>query len=64
MKEETSAMARIVNAYLDLAELRAEEHVPMTMEDWAEQFEGILRLTRKDILTIVIVDAEIDEAES
>lgn len=48
--EELSAMARIVNAYLDLAELRAEEQVPMTMEDWAEQFEGVLRLSRKDIL--------------
>ena len=32
-KEELSAMAKIVNAYLDLAELRAEEEVPMTMED-------------------------------
>ena len=50
-KEELSAMARIVNAYLDLAELRAEEEVPMTMEDWAEQFEGVLRLSRKEILT-------------
>ena len=50
-REEISAMARIVNAYLDLAELRAEEEVPMTMEDWAEQFEGILRLSRKEILT-------------
>ena len=50
-KEELSAMARIVNAYLDLAELRAEEQVPMTMEDWAEQFEGLLRLSRKEILT-------------
>ena len=50
-QEELSAMARIVNAYLDLAELRAEEQVPMTMEDWAEQFEGILRLSRKEILT-------------
>lgn len=50
-KDELSAMARIVNAYLDLAELRAEEEVPMTMEDWAEQFEGILRLSRKEILT-------------
>ena len=49
-KEELSAMARIVNAYLDLAELRAEEEVPMTMEDWAEQFEGVLRLSRKDVL--------------
>lgn len=50
-EEELSAMARIVNAYLDLAELRAEEQVPMTMEDWAEQFEGILRLSKKEILT-------------
>ncbi len=23
---------------------------PMTMEDWAEQFEGILRLSKKEIL--------------
>ena len=50
-KEELSSMTRIVNAYLDLAELRAEEEVPMTMEDWAEQFEGILRLSKKEILT-------------
>ena len=50
-QEELSAMARIVNSYLDLAELRAEEQVPMTMEDWAEQFEGVLRLSRKEILT-------------
>ena len=50
-QEELSAMARI--AYLDLAELRAEEQVPMTMEDWAEQFEGVLRLSRKEILTNV-----------
>lgn len=50
-KEELSSMSRIVNAYLDLAELRAEEEVPMTMEDWAEQFEGILRLSKKEILT-------------
>ena len=50
-KEELSSMAKIVNAYLDLAELRAEEEVPMTMEDWAEQFEGILRLSKKEILT-------------
>lgn len=50
-KDELASMSRIVNAYLDLAELRAEEEVPMTMEDWAEQFEGILRLSKKEILT-------------
>ena len=44
-------MARSVNAYLDLAELRAEEQIPMTMEDWAEQFEGLLKLSKKEILT-------------
>ena len=31
--------------------LTAEEQIPMTMEDWAEQFEGVLRLSRKEILT-------------
>ena len=31
-ESELAAMARIVNAYLDLAEMRAEEQVPMTME--------------------------------
>lgn len=30
-EDELSAMARIVNAYLDLAELRAEEQIPMTI---------------------------------
>lgn len=61
-EDELSAMARIVNAYLDLAELRAEEQVPMTMEDWSEQFEGILRLSKKDILTHAgAISAEIAE---
>ena len=43
-------MSRIVSAYLDLAEMKAEEEVPMTMEDWAKQFEGVLRLSQKEIL--------------
>lgn len=49
-QEELSAMGRIVSAYLDLAELRANEHTPMTMEDWSEQFDGILRLSKREIL--------------
>lgn len=61
-EQELSAMARIVNAYLDLAELRAEEKVPMTMEDWAEQFEAVLRLSKKDILTHAgVISARIAE---
>lgn len=49
--EELTAMSRIVSAYLDLAEMRAEEEIPMTMQDWAEQFEGVLKLSKKEILT-------------
>ena len=50
-EKELTAMSRIVTAYLDLAEMRAEEQIPMTMEDWGKQFEGVLRLTQKEILT-------------
>lgn len=50
-EKELTAMSRIVNAYLDFAEMRAEEQIPMTMEDWGKQFEGVLRLSQKEILT-------------
>lgn len=49
--EELSIMARIVNAYLDFAELKAKKEVPMTMDDWAKQFEALLRLNREEVLT-------------
>lgn len=49
--DELSVMARIVNAYLDFAELKAKKEVPMTMEDWAKQFEALLRLNREEVLT-------------
>ena len=49
-EQELTAMSRIVSAYLDLAENMARDNVPMTMEDWAKQFEGILRLSKKEIL--------------
>ena len=50
-EDELYTMAKIVNAYLDLAELRASDHIPMTMEDWVEQFDMVLRLPRREILT-------------
>ena len=49
-EDELQAMARIMNAYLDLAELKASDHIPMTMADWAAQFDGILRLTGREVL--------------
>ena len=35
-EQEMRSLERIVSAYLDLAEDRAERHIPMTMEDWAK----------------------------
>ena len=43
-------MARIVNAYLDLAELRASEQVPMTMQDWADHLDRILTMSGENLL--------------
>ena len=43
-------MQRIVSAYLDMAELQAERHIPMTMEDWEKRLNGFLRLWDKEIL--------------
>lgn len=48
--EELQALGRIVNAYLDLAEERAERKIPMTMEDWAKRLDAFLEFTERDIL--------------
>lgn len=49
-QDELQALGRIVNAYLDLAEDRAQRRVPMTMEDWARQLDRFLELTERGIL--------------
>lgn len=49
-KEEMVALGRIVNAYLDLAEERAERKIPMTMEDWAKRLDLFLEFTDRGIL--------------
>ncbi|HQU88119.1 MAG TPA: virulence RhuM family protein [Denitromonas sp.] len=48
--DELQALGRIVNAYLDLAEDRAQRQMPMTMEDWAKQLDRFLELTERGIL--------------
>ncbi|MCL2473657.1 MAG: virulence RhuM family protein [Alphaproteobacteria bacterium] len=48
--EELEALGRIVNAYLDLAEGRARRKMPMTMQDWAEQLELVLKANGSEIL--------------
>lgn len=50
-QEELVSLGRIVNSYLDLAEDMARRKIPMTMEDWANHLNDILKLNRRDILT-------------
>ena len=40
----------MVSAYLDLAEMQAMRHIPMTMEDWEERLNGFLTLWDHDVL--------------
>ncbi len=41
-EDELAIMERIVNAFLDFAELKTLDHVPLTMEDWRQQLEAFL----------------------
>jgi hypothetical protein len=47
---ELEALGMLVNAYLDLAEMLAKQHTPMSMSDWVAYLDDVLRLQRKDIL--------------
>ena len=49
-EKELNQMQRIVSSYLDMAELQAERHIPMTMEDWEKRLNGFLQLWDKEIL--------------
>jgi len=40
----------MVSAYLDIAEINALDRHPMTMQDWIEELDSFLKMTRKDIL--------------
>ena len=42
---------RIVNLYIDYAELRAKDHKPMYMRDWIQKLDDFLRLSDKEILS-------------
>ena len=49
--KEMSYMERIVNLYLDYAELQVERQIPMSMEDWAKRLDGFLEFNGNEILT-------------
>ena len=49
-EEELNILNRMVSAYLDVAEINALDRHPMTMQDWIDELDSFLRMTRKDIL--------------
>lgn len=49
-EKEIAQLERMVSAYLDLAEMQAMRHIPMTMEDWEERLNGFLKLWDHEIL--------------
>lgn len=49
-KEEMRSLERIVSAYLDLAEDRAQRHIPMTMEDWSKRLDLFLMADDREVL--------------
>ncbi|WP_127058635.1 virulence RhuM family protein [Veillonella ratti] len=49
-EQEMRSLERIVSAYLDLAEDRAERHIPMTMEDWSKRLDLFLMADDRMIL--------------
>lgn len=44
------AINRLVSAYLDLAEDRAEREIPITMRDWSTLLDGFLTVAGRPLL--------------
>ncbi len=49
--DEIEALNRIVNAYLEFAELRAMNRRSMTMDAWIAKLDDFLRLSDREVLT-------------
>ena len=50
-EDEIQALNRIVTAYLEFAELQAENRKPMYMKDWIAKLDQFLSLSDREILT-------------
>ncbi len=50
-EDEIDTLNRIVNLYIDYAELRAKDHKPMYMRDWIQKLDDFLRLSDKELLS-------------
>ncbi len=63
--EEVETLNRIVNMYLEFAELQATNKKPMYMADWIRKLDDFLKLTERELLTHVgTVSAEVTKAKA
>ena len=49
-QKHMSAINRLVSAYLDLAEDRAEQQIPMTMKEWSTLLDGFISVAGRPLL--------------
>lgn len=49
-EKHLKAINRLVSAYLDLAEDRAEQEIPTTMQEWSKILDGFLTVTGRPVL--------------
>ena len=49
-KEEIDTLNRLVSMYLDMAELRAKQRIPMTKEDWEKRLNNFLSFNEMGVL--------------
>ena len=50
-EKELNILKRMVTAYLEVAEIQAQNQQPMYMRDWLEKLNDFLKMTGKEILT-------------
>ncbi|MDP2224549.1 virulence RhuM family protein [Nitrosomonas sp.] len=49
-ENEMAQLSRLVNAYLDMAELMAQNKIPMTMQDWEIRLNRFIEMTDREVL--------------
>ncbi len=65
--EELDALNKIVNAYLEFAEVQALSRRPMAMADWLAKLDDFLRLGDREVLKHagnISLDAALQHAEA
>jgi len=49
-EKEIAELNRLVNMYLDYAELQSTRQIPMKMKDWVEKLDGFLKFNEYEVL--------------